>query len=229
MCKRKSRDQLALPRLFGWINWPCYSPDPSYGALQVLQLNLKLKDTIISSTQEELEAEGANSSRKPVTEEETLEGKEEIANMQVAAICYFPAGPFYLLLSVCSVKHGVTAALIATTLVVSPISCSFSVSGAARCWYGLSDWGQWSYCRHDQICRTWLQHPPEVSEVRHCVSYRGRSLHHTNGVSLLAEIWSWVLAVYSDSVTRPHLTLVSDLLGECKVLVFSLIPLFLQF
>ncbi|XP_049664042.1 axonemal dynein light chain domain-containing protein 1-like isoform X2 [Accipiter gentilis] len=49
---------------------------------EVLQLNLKLKDTIISSTQEELEAEGANSSRKPVTEEEILEGKEEIAIMQ---------------------------------------------------------------------------------------------------------------------------------------------------
>ncbi|XP_069646827.1 axonemal dynein light chain domain-containing protein 1 [Haliaeetus albicilla] len=49
---------------------------------EVLQLNLKLKDTLISSTQEKLEAEGANSSRKPVTEEETLEGKEEIAIMQ---------------------------------------------------------------------------------------------------------------------------------------------------
>ncbi|NXS69741.1 AXDN1 protein, partial [Pandion haliaetus] len=47
-----------------------------------LQLNLKLKGTIISSTQEELEAEGTNSSRKPVTEEETLEVKEEIAVMQ---------------------------------------------------------------------------------------------------------------------------------------------------
>ncbi|NXT32816.1 AXDN1 protein, partial [Pelecanoides urinatrix] len=47
-----------------------------------LQLKLKLKDTLISSTQEELEAEDANSSRKPVTEEETLEVKEEIAIMQ---------------------------------------------------------------------------------------------------------------------------------------------------
>ncbi|KAM6199872.1 axonemal dynein light chain domain-containing protein 1 [Sarcoramphus papa] len=47
-----------------------------------LQLKLELKDTIISSTQEELEAEGANSSRKPVTEEETLEVREEIAIMQ---------------------------------------------------------------------------------------------------------------------------------------------------
>ncbi|XP_009580889.1 PREDICTED: axonemal dynein light chain domain-containing protein 1 [Fulmarus glacialis] len=47
-----------------------------------LQLKLKLKDTIISSTQEELEAEDANSSRKPITEEETLEVKEEIAIMQ---------------------------------------------------------------------------------------------------------------------------------------------------
>ncbi|NWH26263.1 AXDN1 protein, partial [Grus americana] len=47
-----------------------------------LQLKLKLKDTIISSTQEELEAEDANSSRKPVTEEEILVVKEEIAIMQ---------------------------------------------------------------------------------------------------------------------------------------------------
>ncbi|NXH70266.1 AXDN1 protein, partial [Hydrobates tethys] len=47
-----------------------------------LQLKLKLKDTIISSTQEELGAEDANSGRKPVTEEETLEVKEEIAVMQ---------------------------------------------------------------------------------------------------------------------------------------------------
>ncbi|NXW00238.1 AXDN1 protein, partial [Fregetta grallaria] len=47
-----------------------------------LQLKLKLKDVIISSTQEELEAEDANSNRKPVTEEETLEVKEEIAIMQ---------------------------------------------------------------------------------------------------------------------------------------------------
>ncbi|NXV93485.1 AXDN1 protein, partial [Calonectris borealis] len=47
-----------------------------------LQLKLKLKDTIISSTQKELEAEDANSSRKPVTEEETLEVKEEIAILQ---------------------------------------------------------------------------------------------------------------------------------------------------
>ncbi|NXL68282.1 AXDN1 protein, partial [Chordeiles acutipennis] len=46
------------------------------------ELQLKLKDTIISSAREELEAEDANSSRKPVTEEETLEGKEEIAAMQ---------------------------------------------------------------------------------------------------------------------------------------------------
>ncbi|KAM6305718.1 axonemal dynein light chain domain-containing protein 1 [Aegotheles albertisi] len=46
------------------------------------ELQLKLKDTIISSTQEELEAEDANSSRKPVTEEETLEVIEEIAVTQ---------------------------------------------------------------------------------------------------------------------------------------------------
>ncbi|KAK4819504.1 hypothetical protein QYF61_005855 [Mycteria americana] len=44
-----------------------------------LQLKLKLKDTI---TQEEPEAEDANSSRKPVTEEETLEVKEKITIMQ---------------------------------------------------------------------------------------------------------------------------------------------------
>ncbi|NXN75153.1 AXDN1 protein, partial [Himantopus himantopus] len=48
-----------------------------------LQLKLKPKDTIIYSTQEELEAEDANSNKKPVTEEETLEVKEEIAIMQV--------------------------------------------------------------------------------------------------------------------------------------------------
>ncbi|NXF50836.1 AXDN1 protein, partial [Oceanites oceanicus] len=47
-----------------------------------LQLKLKLNDTIVSSTQEELEVEDANSNRKPVTEEETLEVKEEIAIMQ---------------------------------------------------------------------------------------------------------------------------------------------------
>ncbi|NWY49612.1 AXDN1 protein, partial [Chionis minor] len=46
------------------------------------QLKLKLKDTIISSTQEEPEAEDANSNKKPVTEEEPLEVKEEIAIMQ---------------------------------------------------------------------------------------------------------------------------------------------------
>ncbi|NWQ93591.1 AXDN1 protein, partial [Burhinus bistriatus] len=48
-----------------------------------LQLKLKLKkDTTISSTQEELEAEDANSKKKPVTEEGTLEIKEEIIIMQ---------------------------------------------------------------------------------------------------------------------------------------------------
>ncbi|NXQ83696.1 AXDN1 protein, partial [Nyctibius grandis] len=46
------------------------------------ELQLKLKDTIISSTQEELEAEDADSSRKPVTEEETLEVKKEIPSVQ---------------------------------------------------------------------------------------------------------------------------------------------------
>ncbi|NXW44019.1 AXDN1 protein, partial [Nyctiprogne leucopyga] len=46
------------------------------------ELQLKLKDAIISAAQEELEAEDASSSRKPVTEEETLEVKEEIAVMQ---------------------------------------------------------------------------------------------------------------------------------------------------
>ncbi|KAM6128757.1 axonemal dynein light chain domain-containing protein 1 [Phoenicopterus ruber ruber] len=47
-----------------------------------LQSKLKLKDTIISSTREKLEAEDDNSSRKPRTEEDTLEVKEEIAIMQ---------------------------------------------------------------------------------------------------------------------------------------------------
>nr|XP_009489131.1 PREDICTED: axonemal dynein light chain domain-containing protein 1 [Pelecanus crispus] len=46
------------------------------------ELQLKLKDTIVSSTQEELEAEDANHSRKPITEEETFEVKEEIAITQ---------------------------------------------------------------------------------------------------------------------------------------------------
>ncbi|NXS49557.1 AXDN1 protein, partial [Balaeniceps rex] len=47
-----------------------------------LQLKLKLKNTIIPATQEELEAEDANNSRKPITEEEMLEVKEEIAITQ---------------------------------------------------------------------------------------------------------------------------------------------------
>ncbi|NXJ63856.1 AXDN1 protein, partial [Rostratula benghalensis] len=47
-----------------------------------LQLKLQLKDTVISSTQEELQAEDAKSNRKPVTEEQTLEVKEETAIMQ---------------------------------------------------------------------------------------------------------------------------------------------------
>ncbi|NXY74847.1 AXDN1 protein, partial [Glareola pratincola] len=47
-----------------------------------LQLKFKLKDTVISSTQEELEAEGANSDRKHITEEEALEVKEEVAITQ---------------------------------------------------------------------------------------------------------------------------------------------------
>ncbi|NXV43799.1 AXDN1 protein, partial [Uria aalge] len=47
-----------------------------------LQLKFKPKDTVISSTQEEPEAEDANSDRKPITEEETLEVKEEIAITQ---------------------------------------------------------------------------------------------------------------------------------------------------
>ncbi|NXN26565.1 AXDN1 protein, partial [Nycticryphes semicollaris] len=47
-----------------------------------LQLKLQLKDTVISSTQEELEAEDAKSNRKPITEEQTLEVKEETAIMQ---------------------------------------------------------------------------------------------------------------------------------------------------
>ncbi|XP_074733346.1 axonemal dynein light chain domain-containing protein 1 [Strix uralensis] len=46
------------------------------------ELQLKLKDTTISSTQKELEAEDADSSRKPITEEETLEVKEEFSIMQ---------------------------------------------------------------------------------------------------------------------------------------------------
>ncbi|NXK26079.1 AXDN1 protein, partial [Arenaria interpres] len=49
-----------------------------------LQLKLQLKDTVISSPREELKAEDANSNRKPITEEETLEVKEETAIMQVA-------------------------------------------------------------------------------------------------------------------------------------------------
>ncbi|NXI94698.1 AXDN1 protein, partial [Psophia crepitans] len=51
-------------------------------ALWELQLKLWLKDAIISSTQEELKAEDATSSGKPVTEQETLEVKEEIATIQ---------------------------------------------------------------------------------------------------------------------------------------------------
>ncbi|NXW29834.1 AXDN1 protein, partial [Phaetusa simplex] len=47
-----------------------------------LQLKLKLNDTVISLTQEEPEAEDANSDRKPITEEETLEVEEEIAITQ---------------------------------------------------------------------------------------------------------------------------------------------------
>jgi len=105
-------------------------------------LRFKLKDAIISSAQGELEAEDANSNRKLITEEETLEAKEEIAVLQVtvvAATCRFPAAPVFLLLRVCNVKQGLTAALNATRLMVSPISCSLSLSAAGRCWYGLSD------------------------------------------------------------------------------------------
>lgn len=101
-----------------------------------MQPNFNLKDTLISSTQEELEAEDA------ITEEETSEVKEETAVLQVtavAAICYFAAGRFYLLLGVCNVKRAFTAASNAARLVVSPISCSFSLSAAARCWYRFSD------------------------------------------------------------------------------------------
>lgn len=93
-------------------------------------MKLKLKDTIISSTQEELEGEDASSSRNPVTEEATLEVKEKIAIVQVTvvgAICYFPAGPFYLLLGVCNVKHGFTAALKRYLLFLVPF-----LSAAAR-------------------------------------------------------------------------------------------------
>lgn len=62
----------------------------------------------------------------------------------VVAMCYFPAGHFYLLLTVCDVTCGPTTALNSTRLVVSP-TCflfsfsliSFSLSAAA--WYELSD------------------------------------------------------------------------------------------
>ncbi|XP_066857292.1 axonemal dynein light chain domain-containing protein 1 isoform X6 [Anser cygnoides] len=47
-----------------------------------LQLKLKLKDTIISSTQEGLRADDANRYKKPITQEETLTVKEEIALTQ---------------------------------------------------------------------------------------------------------------------------------------------------
>ncbi|KAM6262680.1 axonemal dynein light chain domain-containing protein 1 [Porphyrio hochstetteri] len=50
-----------------------------------LQLKLKLKDTTVSSTQKEFEAEDANRSRKPLMEEETLEAKEEIVVIQSSA------------------------------------------------------------------------------------------------------------------------------------------------
>ncbi|NWI65000.1 AXDN1 protein, partial [Todus mexicanus] len=46
------------------------------------QLKVKLGDATVSSTREEPEVEDASSSRKPVTEEETLEVKEKIAIMQ---------------------------------------------------------------------------------------------------------------------------------------------------
>ncbi|NXH11762.1 AXDN1 protein, partial [Bucco capensis] len=46
------------------------------------QLKFKLKDIIVSSTEEELEAEDASSSRKLVKEEETIEVKKGIAIMQ---------------------------------------------------------------------------------------------------------------------------------------------------
>ncbi|XP_035189596.1 axonemal dynein light chain domain-containing protein 1 isoform X2 [Oxyura jamaicensis] len=46
------------------------------------ELQLKLKDTIISSTQEGLRADDANSYKKPITQENTLTVKEEIALTQ---------------------------------------------------------------------------------------------------------------------------------------------------
>lgn len=45
-------------------------------------MKLKLKDTVISSTREEFEAGNAISKTKPITEEEPLKVKEEIAIMQ---------------------------------------------------------------------------------------------------------------------------------------------------
>lgn len=64
-------------------------------------------------------------------------------------MCYFPAGHFYLLLTVCDVTCGPATALNATRRVVSPTYflfsfslISFSLSAAARCWYELSDQGQ---------------------------------------------------------------------------------------
>lgn len=66
---------------------------------------MKLKDTIISSTQEGLKADDANSKKKPIAEKETSTVKEKIVLMQVtvvAAICYYPAelGVLYCLVHV---------------------------------------------------------------------------------------------------------------------------------
>lgn len=51
-----------------------------------MQLKLKFKDTIISSTQEEVEGEDANTNGKSVTEKERLGVKEEVAIMQVTVV-----------------------------------------------------------------------------------------------------------------------------------------------
>lgn len=70
--------------------------------------------TIISSTREQFAGEDANTNRKSVTEKERLEVKEEAAIMQmtvVVAMCYFPAGHFYLFLTVCDVTCDPTTAL----------------------------------------------------------------------------------------------------------------------
>lgn len=90
MCARESQ-QPAWLSFLGYLDGPRYSPDP-YDALQELQLKLKLQGATISSAEEELEDEDANGGGKPVTEEETLEVKEEIAVVQVTVVPAFQQG-----------------------------------------------------------------------------------------------------------------------------------------